>query len=49
MHLYHGAWSMFQSIGWVFPKRREFAIAFAAIIVIGNVSFPLSVMLGLVD
>jgi succinate dehydrogenase / fumarate reductase, cytochrome b subunit len=49
LHLYHGAWSMFQSIGWVIPKRREFAIAFAAIIVIGNVSFPLSVMLGLVD
>ncbi len=49
VHLYHGAWSMFQSIGWVIPKRREFAIAFAAIIVIGNVSFPLSVMLGLVD
>ena len=33
LHLYHGAWSMFQSIGWVIPKRREFAIAFAAIIV----------------
>ena len=49
VHLYHGAWSMFQSMGWVLPWRREFAIAFAAMIVIGNVSFPLAVMLGVVE
>jgi succinate dehydrogenase / fumarate reductase, cytochrome b subunit len=47
LHLYHGAWSLFQSLGWVLPWRRQFAIAFAAIIVVGNVSFPLSVMTGL--
>ncbi|HWK29122.1 MAG TPA: succinate dehydrogenase cytochrome b subunit [Solirubrobacter sp.] len=48
LHLYHGAWSMFQSVGIVFSQRRAFAIAFAAVIVIGNVSFPLSVMLGII-
>jgi succinate dehydrogenase / fumarate reductase cytochrome b subunit len=49
VHLYHGAWSMFQSVGLVFARRREFAIAFAAIVVAGNVSFPLSVMFGVVN
>lgn len=53
MHIYHGAWSLFQSLGWANPRfnhwRRGFAIGFAAIIVIGNVSFPVAVMTGLVD
>jgi succinate dehydrogenase cytochrome b subunit len=49
LHLYHGVWSMFQSVGLVFPRRRELAVAFAAVVAIGNVSFPLSVMLGLVN
>jgi succinate dehydrogenase / fumarate reductase cytochrome b subunit len=48
VHLYHGAWSMFQSMGWVRPWRREFAVAFTAVIVAGNVSFPLAVMFGVV-
>jgi hypothetical protein len=30
----------------VLPGRREFAIALAAVIVAGNVSFPLAVMTG---
>ena len=50
VHLYHGAWSLFQSVGWnrrrFNPWRRTFATAFAAIIVAGNVSFPLAVMTG---
>jgi succinate dehydrogenase / fumarate reductase cytochrome b subunit len=49
VHLYHGAWSLFQSMGWVRPWRREFAIAFTALIVAGNVSFPLAVMFGVVN
>jgi succinate dehydrogenase / fumarate reductase cytochrome b subunit len=49
LHLYHGAWSLFQSMGWVLPWRREFAVAFAAVIVVGNVSFPLAVVTGLVS
>ena len=48
VHLYHGAWSMFQSMGWTRPWRRQFATVFAAIIVAGNVSFPLAVMFGVV-
>ena len=52
LHLYHGLWSMFQSLGWNNPRfnswRNEFAAAFAVIITIGNISFPISVMLGLV-
>jgi succinate dehydrogenase / fumarate reductase cytochrome b subunit len=48
LHLYHGAWSLFQSLGWVLHGRREFAVAFAAVIVVGNVSFPLAVVTGIV-
>jgi succinate dehydrogenase / fumarate reductase cytochrome b subunit len=48
VHLYHGAWSMFQSMGWTRPRRREFAVVFAGLIVLGNVSFPIAVMIGAV-
>ena len=52
VHLYHGAWSIFQSIGWNRPRfnqwRRIFATAFAAIVVVGNVSFPVAVLAGIV-
>jgi succinate dehydrogenase / fumarate reductase cytochrome b subunit len=53
IHLYHGAWSMFQSMGVTNPRinnlRRRFAQAFAAIIIIGNCSFPIAVQLHLVE
>jgi succinate dehydrogenase / fumarate reductase, cytochrome b subunit len=46
-HLYHGAWSMFQSMGINNPRinklRRTFAIAFAGLILVGNLSFPILV------
>src|SRR5262245_12784296 len=46
-HIFHGAWSMFQSLGWNSPRfnkwRLYFARAFAAVIVIGNCSFPILV------
>jgi succinate dehydrogenase / fumarate reductase cytochrome b subunit len=52
IHLYHGSWSLFQSLGWNNKKfndwRRMFAIGFASIIVIGNVSMPLLVVTGVV-
>jgi succinate dehydrogenase / fumarate reductase cytochrome b subunit len=48
LHLYHGAWSLFQSMGWAHPRynawRRYFAIAFAAVVALGNVSFPVAVV-----
>jgi len=51
-HLYHGLWSMFQSLGWNHPRfnlwRNGFAHAFAWIITLGNVSFPVAVLSGLV-
>ncbi len=53
VHLYHGAWSMFQSLGWNNPKfnqaRRAFASGFAGLILIGNLSFPILSLAGLVD
>jgi succinate dehydrogenase / fumarate reductase cytochrome b subunit len=53
IHLYHGSWSLFQSLGWnnrTFNDwRRIFAIGFASIIVIGNVSMPLMVVTGVVN
>lgn len=52
LHLYHGLWSMFQSLGWNHPKfnewRRHFATAFALFITLGNISFPIAVLTGLV-
>jgi succinate dehydrogenase / fumarate reductase cytochrome b subunit len=51
-HLYHGLWSLFQSLGWNHPRfnrwRNGFAHAFAWIITVGNISFPLAVLTGLV-
>jgi succinate dehydrogenase / fumarate reductase, cytochrome b subunit len=53
LHILHGAWSMFQSLGWNNPRfnpwRKGFAVGFAAIIVVGNVSFPIAVLTGIVD
>jgi len=50
LHLYHGLWSMFQSLGWNHPRfnrwRSGFAHAFAWIITLGNISFPLAVLAG---
>ena len=52
IHLYHGAWSIFQSMGWNNPRfnnwRRGFATAFATVVVVGNVSFPIAVLAGIV-
>jgi succinate dehydrogenase / fumarate reductase cytochrome b subunit len=52
-HIYHGAWSLFQSIGANNPRfnrwRRWFAQAFAATIVVGNVLFPVMVLVGVIE
>ena len=51
-HIFHGAWSMFQSLGLNNPRfnswRRSFAVAFAVVIAIGNISMPLAVVTGVV-
>jgi succinate dehydrogenase / fumarate reductase cytochrome b subunit len=50
LHLYHGLWSLFQSLGWNHPRynawRRRFAQAFSVIITLANISFPLAVLAG---
>jgi succinate dehydrogenase / fumarate reductase cytochrome b subunit len=53
-HLYHGLWSLFQTLGWWQPDgdrdwRRRFALAFAWIVTLGNLSFPLAVLSGVVQ
>jgi succinate dehydrogenase / fumarate reductase cytochrome b subunit len=52
IHLFHGAWSMFQSLGWNSPRynqwRKYFAWTLAAVITVGNVSMPLLVVTGVV-
>jgi succinate dehydrogenase / fumarate reductase cytochrome b subunit len=51
-HLRHGLWSLFQSLGWSNPRfdawRQRFAIAFAALLTLGNLSFPIAVLAGVV-
>ncbi len=51
-HLYHGAWSMFQSLGINSPRfnpwRRSFAVGVASIIAVGNISIPVLVVTGVV-
>jgi succinate dehydrogenase / fumarate reductase cytochrome b subunit len=52
VHLYHGAWSMFQSVGLNHPKYNHLVRAFATIIttiaVVGFVSIPVAVLLHLI-
>lgn len=52
LHLYHGVWSMFNSLGINHAKfnpwRRVFATAFAVLITAANISFPIAVLSGVV-
>lgn len=52
LHLFHGLWSLFQTLGWNHPKynryRRAFAALFALVIGVGNISMPVAILLGLV-
>jgi len=52
-HLYHGVWSLFQSMGWNNRRfnhlRRSFAIGFTLVVVGGNLSFPIAVQLGVLS
>ena len=53
MHLYHGMWSMFQSLGISHPrytrKLKMGAAILAILIAIGNCSIPIAVMTGLLS
>jgi len=51
-HMYHGFWSMFQSLGLNHPKTnqtlRTLAILITGIVVIGNIAMPLAVLAGII-
>ncbi len=53
IHIFHGAWAMFNSLGLNNPAynkaRRSFATGFAALITIGNISIPIAVLTGAVS
>jgi succinate dehydrogenase cytochrome b subunit len=52
LHMYHGVWSFMQTLGLSHPRydrlRYAFAVLVTAVVVLGNLSFPLAVMTGLV-
>lgn len=52
LHMYHGFWSLLQTLGLSHPRydalRRRAALALAGVVVAGNLSIPLSVLSGLV-
>jgi succinate dehydrogenase / fumarate reductase, cytochrome b subunit len=53
IHLFHGTWSLFQSMGWNSPRfnqwRRYLATAIATVVVVGNVSFPIMTLAGVIE
>ncbi len=51
LHLYHGLWSMFQSLGIAHPRYTPMLQAWArrvvaTLIAVGNISIPLAVLAG---
>jgi succinate dehydrogenase / fumarate reductase cytochrome b subunit len=53
LHLSHGLWSMFQSVGFSHPRYtpviRKLARVVAWLIVLGNISIPVSVLTGILS
>ncbi len=52
-HLFHGVWSLFQSLGWSNPRfnkwrRSSSPLVSPRVVVVGNVSFPVAVLAGVV-
>ena len=51
LHLYHGMWSMFQSLGISHPRYtplvKKAAAALAILVAVGNCSIPIAVLTGL--
>lgn len=52
LHLYHGVWSMFQSVGWnhprFTPRLKRFAQVFSIVIAAGYISIPVAVLTGVI-
>jgi len=53
VHLFHGTWSLFQSMGWNNPRfnrwRKGLAVGVAGAVVLGNISFPVAVLAGIIQ
>jgi succinate dehydrogenase / fumarate reductase cytochrome b subunit len=53
MHLFHGLWSMFQTLGrgsGRFSRQvRAFSVVAAVLITVGNISIPIAVLTGVLD
>jgi succinate dehydrogenase / fumarate reductase cytochrome b subunit len=52
LHLRHGVWSMFQTLGVSHPRyiamAHVLAWVIAIVVTVGNISFPLAVLAGVV-
>lgn len=52
LHLWHGVWSLTQTFGWAHPRynalRRAFASVITLVVVGGNISFPIAVLMGVI-
>ncbi|MFQ5536341.1 MAG: succinate dehydrogenase cytochrome b subunit [Gemmatimonadota bacterium] len=52
-HLYHGVWSMFQTLGGAHPKyrelRRPLAVVAAFVVFLGFISVPVAVLAGILS
>ena len=53
-HLYHGMWSLFQTLGVGSVKggtdwRRLAALGFVVVVLLGNLSFPIAILTGIVS
>ena len=52
LHLYHGTWSAFQTLGWDGPRikrwREPFALGVALVVSLVNLSFPVAVITGII-
>lgn len=53
LHIWHGAWSLFQSVGINNPRfnqwRRNFATVLAAVVAIGYLALPFGIMFGIIN
>ena len=53
LHLKHGVWSMLQTLGLSHPRYKRLAVTaatvFAVVVTLGNVSFPIAVLAGIVQ
>lgn len=53
LHIYHGTWSLFQSLGWSSPRfnrwRNHLAVGLTTAVVLINLSFPIAVQAGILS